>query len=1046
MPAATRAQSSLSAICTPTRRAATPARPRARSPPCANVSSAKACRALEPLLHLSPSPPDQPGPILVGERVLVTWSARADHSMPNSTPLSPISPLLLDSIRSCPAPNDAMAATASPDPQSAAASSSRWPMNLAATPVPMLGFPGIAPLPSIPPMRAAWPGIAAPAAAAMPFVPTTSPGPVAAGAVPGFTVYWVPSAAVPNLVYPTGDAATPLPDLASSLGTATAAPWGLAQSMSPPVDKAPSSPWAMPSLPTASPVASPTHAEPSRLPTEPRSAARSTSTPLTPITVDSTSESGSQSPSPDPEATPAPESSASRPKRKPLNIVVPPVPPLMEKRCKGGPGKKRKGISAEEKEARKQERVMRNRIAAQESRNKKRAWVEALETTTAELQDENAALVKANERLHKRVKLLEDENKTLNSRLDAIMAEISAMRSGEASVSVPALASLQSSPASTAAATASPTVALDWMSPPLTGAFDASSDQVDQALDLSPWLVPDAAFGAVPMAADAPAAAVAAPTSSGLADPSLMSSTLVSVTLDELTRLLFHDRAPGPAVSEALVSANRSLQWKRSIWKVEPWVKASLVLETWMACVRTVHWAMMVWVAARVVKASSSLAMASSRAEAVSVLRARAEMACGATVSGHIAGCKTTHLTLPYLLSSITTMFSARLPAALAAGIAVSTRPANLRTCAPSRLAIVALSRKFKHDSAGPASPTSSTVAGAASSSASAAPTAATSTAPVESSDSTAPVPAATAVLVASASATTASVDIDPTTAAGSAAAPSPAAAVAAADPAQTHPTADPSAAGAAGPVRPNDPDVSAFHASARASVSVFKHLAALRKQEADARRQWTEPSVQVPPRNTDTRLTHPLLPCDHPLLFDNYVALPPFTTPASPPADPARIFSPLTVEEVDKETRVTRAVAAATALLNHAQFPWVMNPGSPLLPMKVALKRMPQPPPLPTASGAPQAQGPSKGVPAADDGKPAMQLLTPAGSMALTERFLDSLLESSAGGKEHEQGPAPVRRARATMFMTSVLRKRRKKMNKHKLRKLRKRTRSERK
>ncbi|KAJ3372038.1 hypothetical protein GGF31_002300 [Allomyces arbusculus] len=937
--------------------------------------------------------------------------------MPDSPPLSPISPLLLDSIRSRPAANDAMATTASPDPQFAAASSSRWPMNLAATPVPMVGFPGIAPLPSVPSMGAAWPGIAA-SAAAMPFVPTSSAAPVAAGAVPGFTVYWVPSAAVPNLVYPTGDAATSLQDLTSSLGTAAAAPWGLAQSMSPPDDAAPSSPWTLPSLPAASSATSPTQVEPSA---EPRSTARSTSTPLTPITATGSSESGSQSPSPDPEATPTVESSASRPKRKPLNIVVPPVPPLMEKRCKGGPGKKRKGISAEEKEARKQERVMRNRIAAQESRNKKRAWVEALETTTAELQDENAALVETNERLHKRVKLLEDENKALNSRLDAIMAEISAMRSGDSSMSVPAVASLQSSPASTAV-TSSPTAALDWMSPPLTGAFDASSYQVDPALDLSPWLVPDAAFDAAPMAVDAPAAAAAAaaPTSSDLADPSLMSSTLVSVTLDELTRLLFHDRAPGPAVSEALVSANRSLQWKRSIWNVEPWVKASLVLETWMACVRTVHWAMMAWVAAQAVVASSSLAMPSSRAEVL----------------------MTTHLTPPYLLLSTTTMFSARLPASLAAGIAVSARPALLRACSPSHLALVALGRKFKHDSAGPASPTSSTVAGAASSSVSAAPSAAAPTAPVEAAESTAPVPAATAVLVASASATTASVDIDPTAATGPAAAAPPGSA--AAEPAQAHPTADPSAAaGAVGPARPNDPDVSAFHASARASVSVFKHLAALRKQEADARRQWTEPSVHVPPRNADTRLTHPLLPCDHPLLFDNYVALPPFTTPAAPPSDPARIFSPLTVEEVDKETRVTRAVAAATALLNHPQFPWVMNPGSPLLPMKVALKRMPQPPPLPTASGAPQAQGESKPV---DDGKPAMQLLTPAGSMALTERFLDSLLVSTAGGKDHEQGPAPGRRARATMYMTSVLRKRRKKMNKHKLRKLRKRTRSERK
>ncbi|KAJ3375138.1 hypothetical protein GGF31_005860 [Allomyces arbusculus] len=133
-------------------------------------------------------------------------------------------------------------------------------------------------------------------------------------------------------------------------------------------------------------------------------------------------------------------------KRKPV-IQVPEVPSLLEKRCRGGPGKKRKGISDEEKLARQQDRVVRNRIAAQESRNKKRAYVDTLETTAAELQETNERLQDDNERLTKRVKYLEDENKTLHSKLDWIMQQMAELRQAHAAAP-PAISPLPlSSPA-----------------------------------------------------------------------------------------------------------------------------------------------------------------------------------------------------------------------------------------------------------------------------------------------------------------------------------------------------------------------------------------------------------------------------------------------------------------------------------------------------------------------------------------------------------------------------------------------------------------------
>ncbi|KNE54813.1 hypothetical protein AMAG_00764 [Allomyces macrogynus ATCC 38327] len=138
--------------------------------------------------------------------------------------------------------------------------------------------------------------------------------------------------------------------------------------------------------------------------------------------------------SPTSPTTPETAKEAREKKRKPV-IQVPEVPSLLEKRCRGGPGKKRKGISDEEKLARQQDRVVRNRIAAQESRNKKRAYFDTLETTAAELQETNERLQDDNERLTKRVKYLEDENKTLHSKLDWIMQQMAELRQARAAPS-----------------------------------------------------------------------------------------------------------------------------------------------------------------------------------------------------------------------------------------------------------------------------------------------------------------------------------------------------------------------------------------------------------------------------------------------------------------------------------------------------------------------------------------------------------------------------------------------------------------------------------
>ncbi|KAI9145666.1 hypothetical protein BKA69DRAFT_1048944 [Paraphysoderma sedebokerense] len=114
-------------------------------------------------------------------------------------------------------------------------------------------------------------------------------------------------------------------------------------------------------------------------------------------------------------------------------LSVPEVTPLYEKRKKGGPGLKRKGLSKEEKEARKNDRIVRNRLAAQESREKKRKYVETLESTAQSLRTENQVLTESNERLTKRVKRLEEENQSLNQKIEWLMHQVTEMKANQQS-------------------------------------------------------------------------------------------------------------------------------------------------------------------------------------------------------------------------------------------------------------------------------------------------------------------------------------------------------------------------------------------------------------------------------------------------------------------------------------------------------------------------------------------------------------------------------------------------------------------------------------
>ncbi|KAF9199580.1 hypothetical protein BGZ49_010278 [Haplosporangium sp. Z 27] len=74
-----------------------------------------------------------------------------------------------------------------------------------------------------------------------------------------------------------------------------------------------------------------------------------------------------------------------------------------------------------DKEAKARERVLRNRAAAQESRDKKRKYVSDIEATNESLQEENS-------QLQKRLKTVESDNLALSQRLEALTEQFAQMQ------------------------------------------------------------------------------------------------------------------------------------------------------------------------------------------------------------------------------------------------------------------------------------------------------------------------------------------------------------------------------------------------------------------------------------------------------------------------------------------------------------------------------------------------------------------------------------------------------------------------------------------
>ncbi|RIA93489.1 hypothetical protein C1645_14318 [Glomus cerebriforme] len=89
---------------------------------------------------------------------------------------------------------------------------------------------------------------------------------------------------------------------------------------------------------------------------------------------------------------------------------------------KAAGGRKRKAESLEEKEQRQRERILRNRHAAQMSRDKKRRQM-------ADLESQNLILKEENEHLSKRLKVVEEENMNLSAKLDVISAQLNEIQS-----------------------------------------------------------------------------------------------------------------------------------------------------------------------------------------------------------------------------------------------------------------------------------------------------------------------------------------------------------------------------------------------------------------------------------------------------------------------------------------------------------------------------------------------------------------------------------------------------------------------------------------
>ncbi|KAI8097273.1 uncharacterized protein BX664DRAFT_325995 [Halteromyces radiatus] len=82
---------------------------------------------------------------------------------------------------------------------------------------------------------------------------------------------------------------------------------------------------------------------------------------------------------------------------------------------------KKSRLSLEDKDQKTKERILRNRAAAQESRDKKRRYVADLESNNEQLRNEN-------ESMNKRIKLLETQNQSLTTQLSDFTRQIAELQ------------------------------------------------------------------------------------------------------------------------------------------------------------------------------------------------------------------------------------------------------------------------------------------------------------------------------------------------------------------------------------------------------------------------------------------------------------------------------------------------------------------------------------------------------------------------------------------------------------------------------------------
>ncbi|CAO3585083.1 unnamed protein product [Absidia cylindrospora] len=96
-------------------------------------------------------------------------------------------------------------------------------------------------------------------------------------------------------------------------------------------------------------------------------------------------------------------------------------PSSEKKTARNKPVIKKSRLSLEDKDQKTKERILRNRAAAQESRDKKRRYV-------ADLESNNEQLLTENKTMNKRVKLLEDQNQRMSKQLSDFAHQIAELQ------------------------------------------------------------------------------------------------------------------------------------------------------------------------------------------------------------------------------------------------------------------------------------------------------------------------------------------------------------------------------------------------------------------------------------------------------------------------------------------------------------------------------------------------------------------------------------------------------------------------------------------